>query len=45
MRKVIYGVLRDNINDIDINYLNKIYPEMIALVKGDEEVRNKCAMI
>ena len=45
--QVIYGVLRDNIdiNDIDIKYLDKIYPEMSKLCKEDESVKEECATI
>lgn len=45
--QVIYGVLRDNktIDDIDIKYLDKIYPEMSALCKENDEVKEKCASI
>ena len=51
MGQVIYGILRDypdkDINDINItmDYLNKIYPEMSALCKEDEEVKKKCLEI
>lgn len=45
--QVIYGILRDNktIEEIDIKYLDKIYPEMSALCKEDEEIKEKCAII
>ena len=45
--QVIYGIIRDNkkLEEIDINYLDKIYPEMSALCKVDDEVRDKCATI
>jgi len=45
--QVIYGVLRDNktIDEIDIKYLDKIYPEMSALCKEDDEIKEKCASI
>jgi len=45
--QVIYGVLRDNktIDEIDIKYLDKIYPEMSALCKEDEDIKEKCARI
>lgn len=45
--QVIYGIKRDNksIDDIDINYLDKIYPEMSALCKVDENIKNDCAKI
>ena len=47
MGQVIYGILRDNktIDEIDIDYLNKIYPEISALCKSDEEINKKCAAI
>ena len=45
--EVIYACLRDNLSpeDITLNYLNKVYPEMSALVKVDEEVKKECASI
>ena len=45
--QVIYGVLRDgkSIDDIDIKYLDKIYPEMSALCKENDEIKEKCAII
>ncbi|MBE6144931.1 MAG: arginine--tRNA ligase [Firmicutes bacterium] len=45
--QVIYGVLRDgkSIDDIDIKYLDKIYPEMSALCKENEEIKEKCAIL
>lgn len=45
--EVIYGVLRDklNIEDIDIKYLDKIYPEMNGICKENEEIKNECAQI
>ena len=45
--QVIYGVKRDGktVDDIDIKYLDKIYPEMSGLCKSDEEVREACALI
>ena len=45
--QVIYGVKRDGktVDDIDIKYLDKIYPEMSSLCKSDEEVREECALI
>ena len=47
MGQVIYGILRDKkqIDEIDIDYLNKIYPEISALCKENEEVNKKCAEI
>lgn len=45
--EVIYACLRDGVgvNDITLEYLNKVYPEMSALVKVDEEVKMTCASI
>lgn len=45
--EVIYGIQKENISidDIDINILNRIYPEMSALVKVDEDVYNECKRI
>ena len=45
--QVIYGVLRDNktVEDIDIKYLDKIYPEMSALCKENDEIKENCALI
>lgn len=45
--EVVYKVLEDklNIKDIDLNYLNRVYPLMSAKVKEDEELKNKCASI
>lgn len=45
--QVIYGILEDKkeLNDIDIKYLDYIYPKMSALCKGNEEIKEKCALI
>lgn len=45
--EVIYGMIRDNISvdDLDIHYLDKIYPEMNKLCKEDEDLKNECALI
>ena len=45
--EVIYAILRDklNIEDIDIKYLDKAYPEISKLIKEDEEIKNECASI
>lgn len=45
--EVIYGVLRDKleIEDIDIKYLDKIYPEMNGICKENEEIRKECEKI
>ncbi|MBR1377474.1 MAG: arginine--tRNA ligase [Bacilli bacterium] len=47
MGQVIYGILKDNkdIEDIDIDYLNKIYPEISGLCKENEEVKKECEKI
>ena len=47
MGQVIYGILRDKktVNDIDIDYLNIIYPEISSLCKEDKEVNLACAAI
>jgi arginyl-tRNA synthetase len=45
--QVIYGILRDGktAQDIDIKYLDKIYPEMSGICKENEEVKAECAEI
>ena len=45
--EVIYACLRDNMkpSDLTLEYLNKVYPEMSALVKVDEKVKEECASI
>ncbi len=45
--EVIYGILRDKltIDDIDIKYLDNIYPEMNAICKENEEIKEECANI
>lgn len=45
--QVIYGIIRDNkkIEDINIMYLDKLYPEISALSKVDENVKKECAQI
>ena len=45
--EVIYACLRDNMkpNDLTLEYLNKVYPEMSALVKVDEKIKEECASI
>lgn len=47
MGQVIYGIKRDNLNldEITIDYLNKIYPEISALCKEDEKVKEECTLI
>ena len=45
--EVIYAILRDklDINDIDIKYLDKAYPEMSKIIKEDEVIKEECANI
>lgn len=45
--EVIYACLKDNVSveDITLEYLNKVYPEMSSLVKENEEVKMICASI
>lgn len=45
--EVIYGIKKDNlsIDDIDIKYLDKIYPYMSKLCKEDEKIKEECALI
>lgn len=47
MGQVIYGIIRDNIKEEEINieYLNKIYPEMSKLCKEDENILIECKRI
>ncbi len=47
MGEVIYGMLRDNkdLEEVDIDYLNKIYPEMNKLCNENEEILNECKKI
>lgn len=47
MGQVIYGIKRDNLSveDININYLNKIYPEISGLCKEDDSVKEECTRI
>ncbi|MBR3199184.1 MAG: arginine--tRNA ligase [Bacilli bacterium] len=51
MGQVIYAILRDFPNhdfetiNFDLDYLNKVYPEISALCKEDEEVKAKCLEI
>ena len=42
--EVIYGLKKENIplSELNIDLLNRIYPEMSALAKSDEEVYNEC---
>ena len=45
--QVIYGIKQEGktIDDIDINFLDYIYPKMSGLCKENEEVKSKCAQI
>ena len=45
--EVIYASLRDKKtpDDITLEYLNKVYPEMSSLVKEDSKVKEECADI
>ena len=45
--QVIYGILRDkkSIDEIDIAYLDKLYPEISGLCKEDAELKQECAEI
>lgn len=45
--QVIYGILEENksIDDLDIEYLEYIYPKMSGLCKENAEVKEKCAAI
>ena len=45
--QVIYAIKRDNINieDITLEYLENVYPQISALCKQDEEVKTICADI
>ena len=45
--EVIYAALRDNVkpDELTLGYLNKVYPEMSALVKEDEDIKSNCASI
>ncbi len=45
--QVIYGIKKYNIdlNELDIKFLDKIYPEMSSICKEDEEIKEACALI
>ena len=45
--EVIYACLRDNLKpeDLTLDYLNRVYPEMSAIVKVDEKIKKECASI
>ena len=45
--EAIYGLKKENIplSELNIDLLNRIYPQMSALAKSDEEVYNECKRI
>lgn len=45
--EVIYACIRDGISaaNITLEYLNKVYPEMNALIKVDSKIKDECAEI
>ncbi|MDD3453090.1 MAG: arginine--tRNA ligase [Bacilli bacterium] len=45
--QVIYGIIKynKNINEIDLDFLDKIYPEISLLSKQDEQIKEQCANI
>lgn len=45
--QVIYGIISENksIDDIDIKYLDYIYPKMSGICKEDKDIKEKCATI
>lgn len=45
--EVIYACLRDKVrpDDITLEYLNKVYPEMSSIIKEDESIKEECASI
>ena len=45
--EVIYACLRDKVapDDITLDYLNKVYPEMSKIIKEDEAIKEECASI
>ena len=45
--EVIYACLRDKVtpDDITLEYLNKVYPEMSKIIKEDEFIKEECASI
>ena len=45
--EVIYAIKKDNlsVDDITLDYLNKVYPMMSAKVKEDESLKSECAAI
>src|SRR5574344_1314686 len=47
MGQVIYGTLQDSkkIDDIDIDYLNEVYPKISSLCKENDDVKRECERI
>lgn len=45
--EVIYACLRDgkSVDDIDLPYLNKVYPEMSKIIKEDKKIKEECETI
>ena len=45
--EVIYACLRDNVSvdDITLEYLNRVYPEMSSICKENQEIKEECASI
>lgn len=45
--EVIYACLRDGkkVDEIDLQYLNKVYPEMSKLIKEDKDIKKDCENI
>lgn len=45
--EVIYGIKKynKNIDEIDLDFLEHIYPEISSLCKEDEQIKNECALI
>ena len=45
--EVIYACLRDGLKpeDITLEYLNRVYPEMSSIVKTNEDIKQECASI
>jgi len=45
--EVIYACLRDKMtpNDLTLEYLNQVYPEMSSLIKVDDTVKKECESI
>ena len=43
--EVIYGILEEKPNKIDLDFLDYIYPKMNDLCKENKEIKEKCALI